>query len=99
MRAYVLLLARGARGGTYNIGSGTAIPIGDVLAMLCGLAQVPITVENDPNRLRPSDVPVMMGDTTVLRQATGWQPEIPLAQSLSEILAWWRAALAAEGER
>jgi nucleoside-diphosphate-sugar epimerase len=40
---------------------------------------------------------VMMGDTTLLRQATGWEPEIPLAQSLGETLVWWRAALAAEG--
>ncbi|MGI8856415.1 MAG: GDP-mannose 4,6-dehydratase [Thermomicrobiales bacterium] len=98
VRAYGLLLEHGARGGIYNIGSGTAIPIGEVLEMLCRLAQVPIAVERDPERLRPSDVPVMMGDTTLLRQATGWQPEIPLAQSLGETLAWWRAALAAEGE-
>jgi GDP-4-dehydro-6-deoxy-D-mannose reductase len=48
--------------------------------------------------LRPSDVPVMIGDTTRLRRATGWEPEIPLAQSLGEIVAWWRAILATEGK-
>jgi GDP-4-dehydro-6-deoxy-D-mannose reductase len=48
--------------------------------------------------LRPSDVPVMIGDTTRLRQATGWEPEIPLAQSLGETLAWWRTNLATEGK-
>lgn len=98
VRAYALLLERGARGGVYNIGRGTAIQIAGVLDMLCRLAHVEIAVERDPVRMRPSDAPVMMGDTTRLRQATGWEPEIPLAQSLREILAWWRATLAREGE-
>jgi GDP-4-dehydro-6-deoxy-D-mannose reductase len=97
VRAYGLLLEHGERGGVYNIGSGTATPISGVLEMLCRLAQVAVTVEQDPALMRPSDVPVMMGDTTLLRQATGWEPEIPLAQSLGETLVWWRAALAAEG--
>ena len=66
--------------------------------MLRGLARVTITIEQDPDRLRPSDVPVMMGDTTRLRQATGWEPAISLAQSLGEIVAWWRATLATEGD-
>jgi len=93
VRAYGLLLERGERGGVYNIGRGTAAPIGDLLAILCHLAQVAITIERDPARLRPSDAPVMLADTTRLRHATGWQPEIPLAQSLDEILAWWRENL------
>lgn len=89
-RAYGLLLERGERSGAYNIGRGTAVPIGDVLDTLCRLAHVAITVERDPARLRPSDAPVMMADTTRLRHATGWQPEISLTQSLDETLAWWR---------
>jgi GDP-4-dehydro-6-deoxy-D-mannose reductase len=72
--------------------------ISAVLEMLRSLAQVDVAIEQDPERLRPSDVPVMMGETTRLRQATGWEPEIPLAQSLGEILAWWRATLATEGK-
>ncbi len=97
VRAYAMLLERGERGGIYNIGQGTAVPIGDLLDMLCRLSHAEIPIERDPARLRPSDAPVMMGDTTRLRQATGWQPEIPLNQSLHEILAWWRAALTMEG--
>ena len=93
VRAYGLLLERGERGGIYNIGQGTAVVIGDLLEMLCRLAHAAITIERDPARLRPSEAPVMMADTTRLRQATGWQPEIPLAQSLEEIVAWWREAL------
>ncbi len=94
VRAYGLLLGCGERGGIYNIGRGTAVPVADVLDSLCRLAHVAITVERDPARLRPSDAPVMMADTVRLRHATGWQPEIPLTQSLEETLAWWRSELA-----
>ncbi|MCA1723874.1 MAG: GDP-mannose 4,6-dehydratase [Thermomicrobia bacterium] len=93
-RAYGLLLERGERGSVYNIGQGAAVAIGDLLVMLCDRAQVAIAIARDPTRMRPSDAPVMMADTTRLRQATGWQPEIPLRQSLDETVAWWRAALA-----
>lgn len=93
VRAYGLLLERDERGGIYNIGRGTAAPIGDLLDMLCHMAQVAITIERDPARLRPSDAPVMLADTTRLRHATGWQSAIPLEQSLDEILAWWRENL------
>ncbi|MDQ2786664.1 MAG: GDP-mannose 4,6-dehydratase [Chloroflexota bacterium] len=92
-RAYGLLLEHGERGGVYNIGRGTAVAVADVLDTLCRLARVAITVERDPARLRPSDAPVMMADTTRLRHATGWQPEIPLTRSLDEIVAWWRENL------
>ena len=95
VRAYVLLLEHGARGGIYNIGRGMAVQIAGVLDTLCRLARVHVTVERDPTRMRPSDAPVMMGDTARLRQATGWEPQISLTQSLSETLAWWRAELGA----
>ncbi len=93
VRAYVLLLACGERGGIYNIGYGTAVTVGDLLDTLCRLARVAITIERDPDRMRPSDAPIMVADTSLLRQATGWQPEIALEQSLDEILAWWRGNL------
>ena len=93
VRAYALLVERGARGGVYNIGRGAATKIADVLAMLCDMARVPVAVAQDPARMRPSDAPVMRADTARLRAATGWQPEIPLAQSLRETLDWWREVL------
>lgn len=98
VRAYTLLLEKGARGGIYNIGRGMAVQISGVLDILCRLAHVSVTVERDPARLRPSDAPMMMGDTARLRHATGWEPQISLTESLSDILAWWRAELAREGE-
>ncbi len=94
-RAYIALLERGARGGIYNIGQGKAIRIGDLLDLLCRLAHVEVKVEHDPARMRPSDVPVMRADTSRLRAATGWQPEIPLEQTLRDTLDWWRQELAA----
>lgn len=94
VRAYGLLLLHGARGGVYNIGRGDAVTIAAILETLRRLARVEITVERDPARLRPSDVPVMRGETTAIRQATGWEPRIALAQSLGDTLAWWRAELA-----
>ena len=98
VRAYALLLEKGASGGIYNIGSGAAVRIADVLNILCELAHVSVTIERDPARLRPSDAPVMMGDTTRLRHATDWEPHISLIESLGDILAWWRSALAQEGK-
>jgi GDP-4-dehydro-6-deoxy-D-mannose reductase len=97
-RAYIALVERGVRGGIYNIGQGSSIQIGGLLDRLCRLAHVHVTVERDPALMRPSDAPVMLADTSRLRTATDWQPEIPLDQSLRETLDWWRTRLAATGE-
>jgi GDP-4-dehydro-6-deoxy-D-mannose reductase len=90
VRAYRLALAQGEPGEVYNIASGAAIRIGDALDQLLTLATCPITIELDPARLRPSDVPVLVADSARLRAATGWQPEISFEQSLRDTLNWWR---------
>lgn len=90
VRAYADLLERGALGEVYNICSGTGVRIQEVLEELVRLAHVTVRVEKDPARLRPSEVPILIGDSSKLRAHTGWKPEIPLAQSLQDILAWWR---------
>lgn len=97
-RAYIALVERGERGNIYNIGQGTKIGVGDLLKRLCELAHVKVKVKTDPKLIRPSDAPVMLAKIKRLRDATGWQPEIPLEQSLRETLDWWRMQLA-EGER
>ena len=91
MRAYYLALERGVAGEVYNIGSGRAVPIQHVLDRLLKESEVAIRVEEDPARLRPSDTPVMYCDTSKFRAQTGWEPKIPLEQSLREILDYWRA--------
>ena len=90
VRAYRLLLERGAPGEAYNVCSGTDVAIQEVADHLAAAASVDVRFELDPERLRPVDVPVVRGDNTKLRAATGWTPEIPLEKTLAEILEWWR---------
>jgi len=90
VRAYVMLMERGAPGQAYNIGSGQAVSIQSILDTLLGLSRVSIAVEPDPARMRPIDQPISYGDTAKIRQAVGWQPTILLAQSLQDILTYWR---------
>jgi GDP-4-dehydro-6-deoxy-D-mannose reductase len=83
-RAYRLLLD--APAGTYNVASGRAVPLRRVLDLLVEAAGVPVTVEQDPARMRPADVRVLAGDPSKLRAATGWEPQIPLEQTLADAL-------------
>jgi len=91
VRAYWLALEKGAPGEVYNIASGTAWSIQKVLDMLLGMTKTKIEVRQDPARLRPSDVPVLLGDATRFREATGWAPKIPFEQTLKDMLEYWRA--------
>jgi len=90
VRALRLLVAHGIPGEIYNVASGIAHPIQEVLDVLLSLSSMKIEVEPDPARMRPSRVPLVWGDSTKLRELTGWQPVIPFEQSLSEILDYYR---------
>lgn len=90
-RAYRLLLD--APAGVYNVCSGRAVPLRQVVELLVEGAGVPVTVERDEERLRPAEVRVQAGDPSKLRAATGWEPQIPLEQTLVDAL---EAASAAE---
>ena len=94
IRAYVLAITQGEAGQVYNVGSGRSHSIQEVLDSLLALSQVPIEVRQDPQRMRPSDVPDMVCDASRLRQKTGWQPAIPFEQSLRDVLDYWRAEVA-----
>ncbi len=98
MRAYYLALERGEAGQVYNIGSGRAVSIRHVLELLLAQSQVPIRVEQDPARLRPSDTPVLYSSTAKFRAHTGWEPTIPLENSLRDILNYWRAKISTRKE-
>jgi GDP-4-dehydro-6-deoxy-D-mannose reductase len=89
-RAYEALATRGRAGRVYNICSGTAHRVGDLLEHLLGLAHVKVTVRQDPARLRPSDNPLILGDGGRLAADTGWRAEIPIETTLADLLAWWR---------
>jgi len=90
VRAYLLAATRGEPGQVYNIGSGAAHSIDEILQNLIGFSQVPLRVETDPQRMRPSDVPVLVCDSTRFHQRTGWEPRMALARSLRDILDYWR---------
>jgi GDP-4-dehydro-6-deoxy-D-mannose reductase len=85
-RAYELLLDRSVPPATYNVAGGRTIEMREVLELLVGLAEAPIEVEPDPARIRPADLPVVCGDASRLRDATGWEPMIPLEQTLADTL-------------
>jgi len=92
VRAYWLSLEKCEGGEVYNICSGTAWKIADVLALLLTMTKVKIEVRQDPSRLRPSDVPVLLGDHSRFTQATGWKPVIPFEKTLADMLDYWRRA-------
>jgi GDP-4-dehydro-6-deoxy-D-mannose reductase len=86
-RAYRLLLDPSVPAGTYNVASGQTVKMAEVVDLLVGLARVPVQVERDEARVRPADIPRLSGDPAKLQDATGWEPEIPLEQTLADTLA------------
>jgi GDP-4-dehydro-6-deoxy-D-mannose reductase len=91
VRAYWLALEKCEAGEVYNICSGKAWVIRDVLDYLLGLSKTKIEVRQDPTRMRPSDVPILLGDHSKFTKATGWEPRTPFEQTLSDMLDYWRA--------
>jgi GDP-4-dehydro-6-deoxy-D-mannose reductase len=94
VRAYWLAVEKGTPGEVYNIASGHGITIRDMLQRLVDRARVEVRIETDPARLRPSDVEVLIGDSSKFRAASGWEPRIPLDRTLADTLDYWRGRLA-----
>ena len=90
VRAYRRLVASGTPRRPYNVCSGVAYRIGDLLQQLLGLASVDIRIDVDPARLRPSDTPLLIGDPSRIEQETGWHAEIPIDRTLVDLLNYWR---------
>lgn len=87
--AYRLLIERGTPGTIYNLCSGHDVAIAEVAEQLLALAHAELDLVTDPELVRPVDVPVLRGDAGRLRHATGWNPSIPLATTLADVLASW----------
>jgi len=96
---YRACLVHGSPGEVFNVASGRALEIAQLLDVLAGLSRVPIHVEVDPERLRPVDVPVFHGDPGRLRDRAGPRPARPLEETLGALLDYWRATVAREPER
>lgn len=92
-RAYRALMRRGVPGAVYNVCSGSARSMRDVLAELLALARVPVEVRVDPARLRPGDNPVLLGDRGRITAEVGWEPCIALDRALRDLLDDWRARM------
>ncbi|MDD2889451.1 MAG: GDP-mannose 4,6-dehydratase [bacterium] len=93
VKAYWLLLEKGEPGDVYNICSGKGQKIKDILSTLVDMSGVKVEIKQDPARLRPSDVPVLIGDATKFKKLTGWEPIIPFEQTLKDILDFWRKTI------
>ena len=91
VRAYWLALEKCQPGEVYNICTGRAWSIREVLDCLLSMTKSKIEVRQDPTRLRPSDVPILLGDNSKFVEATGWQPTIPFEQTLRDMLDYWRS--------
>jgi len=91
VQAYWLALEKGEPGEVYNICSGKDYSIRQTLDLLLGMTKSKIEVRTDPKRLRPSDVPVLLGDNEKFRKQTGWKPTIPFEQTLADSLDYWRS--------
>ncbi len=94
VRAYALLMSSGTPGEVYNVSSGVARPIRAVLDGLLARARTKVPVETDPKRVRPHDLPMLVGDSARLHAATGWAPVISFEQMLDDLLEYWRAETA-----
>jgi GDP-4-dehydro-6-deoxy-D-mannose reductase len=91
VKAYWLSLEKGEPGEVYNIGSGKAVTIREMLDMLLALSDVKIEVRPMPERMRPSDVELLLADVGKFNALTGWKAEIPLTKTLADTLDYWRA--------
>ena len=88
--AYSLIMKKGIPGEVYNISSGSGIVIKEILDILLSFTDKIIKVEKDIKRFRPNDVPVFIGDSSKLKEISGWKPEIPIEKTLKDILEYWR---------
>ena len=93
VRAYRALVDGGIPGHAYNVCSGQAHKMRDLLDGLVALARVRVSVEPDPARFRPNDTPLLLGDLSRIRRDVGWQPLIPMEQTLRDLLDYWRQAV------
>lgn len=89
--AYLALLDRGVAGEVYNVCSGRSVAMQEILDRLVAMARVGVEVEVDPALFRPVDVAETRGDPSALMDATGWKPEIPLEETLKDVLDYWRS--------
>jgi GDPmannose 4,6-dehydratase len=97
---YMLVTVKPVAGAYYNIGGTHTCTVRDILDTLLALSPVKndIRVEVDPERIRPIDADLQIPDTAKFTAHTGWRPEIPFAQTMRDLLGYWREAVARKGD-
>jgi GDP-4-dehydro-6-deoxy-D-mannose reductase len=90
VKAYLLAIEKGEIGDVYNICSGNGRKIQEVLDILLSLSNKKIKVQQDPNRMRPSDVELLVGGSNKFREKTGWKPDISFEKTMKDLLEYWR---------
>jgi GDP-4-dehydro-6-deoxy-D-mannose reductase len=90
VRAYRLLVELGTPGEAYNVCSGSGVSVRDVADTMLSMSDAPLELVVDPELVRPVDVPRLVGNPAKLRDATGWEPEIPLQRTLRDVLTAMR---------
>ena len=93
VRAYWLAVTKAKPGEVYNLATGTGITIQELLDRLLALSMAQVRVEQDPERMRPSDVVRLIGDSSKFRKDTGWEPQVPFEKTLRDTLQYWRDRL------
>lgn len=88
---YMLALERAGDGAVYNVTSGRATSVQQLLEQLVALCRRPVRVETDPARLRPVDLPIFHGSSAALQRDTGWSARRELSETLGDLLDYWRA--------
>jgi GDP-4-dehydro-6-deoxy-D-mannose reductase len=96
--AYELALTLGQPGQVYNLASGRAVAIRSLLDQLIARSQTSFTVSVDPQRFRPADAPILVGDASRFINLTGWSPKVSLDQTLDDLLAYWRERIRLESK-
>lgn len=99
VRAYTAIVQGAWWGEVFNVASGSPVSIRRLLDLLLQETRIPIAVRQDSQRMRPSDVPEFYGDAGRLKQAVGWEPQIPLDQTLRDVMQYWRERLTREGRQ
>ena len=90
VRGYLLALRKGVSGEVYNICSEKTISVKEMLDILLKFSKVKVKIRQDPQRMRPSDVQVLLGDCSKFRKITGWKPQIPFEKTMEDLLNYWR---------
>lgn len=91
--AYSALLDKGRTDEVYNVCSGAAVCLADVIRQFEAISGIAVEIETDPARLRSNEVSLIFGDPTKIRRETGWSPQIPLDKTIRDLLDYWRVKI------